>query len=92
MLKTILSIAKSYLSAFRGTVFPLSTMYICLCKAITDSQIREAVSRGTTQFGQLRRELGLASQCGKCGLLAKEVFDQSMESSVDQEQLFYAVS
>ena len=67
-------------------------MYICLCKAVTDSHIREAVAKGTTQFGQLRRELGLGSQCGKCGLMAKEVFDQSLESTVDQEQLFYAVS
>ena len=28
-------------------------MYICLCKAITDTQIREAVANGATQFGQI---------------------------------------
>ncbi len=67
-------------------------MYICLCKSVTDSQIREAVAKGATKFGQLRQELGLASQCGKCGILAREVFDQSLELAVDQEQLFYAVS
>jgi bacterioferritin-associated ferredoxin len=67
-------------------------MYICLCKAITDNQIREAVENGATRFGQVRRELGLASQCGKCGILAREVFDQSMERNIDNDQLFYAVS
>ena len=67
-------------------------MYICLCKAITDSQIREAVKNGSTHFGQLRQELGLASQCGKCGISAREVFNQSIENSVDDDQLFYAVS
>jgi bacterioferritin-associated ferredoxin len=67
-------------------------MYICLCKAITDNQIREAVEKGATRFGQVRQELGLASQCGKCGILAREVFDQSMERNIDNDQLFYAVS
>ena len=67
-------------------------MYICLCKAVTDSQIREAVAKGATQFGQVRKELNLASQCGKCGVLAREVFDESIERNIDNEQLFYAVS
>ncbi|WP_101760192.1 bacterioferritin-associated ferredoxin [Oceanicoccus sp. KOV_DT_Chl] len=67
-------------------------MYVCLCKAVTDSQIREAVANGATQFGQVRKELGLASQCGKCGILAREVFTESMAPAIDDEQLFYAVS
>lgn len=67
-------------------------MYICLCKAVTDSHIREAVEKGATNFGQVRKELGLASQCGKCGILAREVFNQSMQNDADDNQLFYAVS
>ena len=66
-------------------------MYVCLCKAVTDNQIREAVEKGITQFGQVRKELGLASQCGKCGILAREVFDESMNRTIDDEQLFYAI-
>jgi bacterioferritin-associated ferredoxin len=66
-------------------------MYICLCKAITDKQIREAVAKGATRFGQVRQQLDLASQCGKCGILAREVFDQSMEGNIESDQLFYAV-
>lgn len=67
-------------------------MYICLCKAITDTQIREAVAKGATRFGQVRQQLDLASQCGKCGIIAREVFDQSMERHIESDQLFYAVS
>ena len=67
-------------------------MYVCLCKAVTDSHIREAVEKGATKFGQVRKELGLASQCGKCGILARDVFNQSIESNIDEQQLFYAVS
>jgi len=62
-----------------------------MCNAVTDSQIREAVEKGATRFGQVRRELGLASQCGKCGILARNIFKQSLELNVEQEQLFYAV-
>ena len=65
-------------------------MYVCMCNAVTDSQIREAVEKGATRFGQVRRELGLASQCGKCGILARNIFNQSLELNVEQEQLFYA--
>ena len=67
-------------------------MYVCICKAVTDSQIREAVAKGATRFGQVRKELGLASQCGKCGIVAREVFDQSRQHNDDDSQLFYAVT
>lgn len=67
-------------------------MYICLCKSVTDSQIREAVANGNKSFGQVRKELNLASQCGKCGIIAREVFDESMQNNIDNDQLFYAVS
>ena len=68
-------------------------MYICLCKAITDNQIREAVENGATRFGQVRQELGLASQCGKCGIMAKEIVQESLNDLAErEEQLFYAVS
>ena len=67
-------------------------MYVCLCKAVTDNQIREAVANGATRFGQVRKQLNLASQCGKCGILAREVFNQSMELGICEQQLFYAVS
>ncbi len=67
-------------------------MYICICKAVTDNQIREAVENGATNFPQVRKELGLASQCGKCGILAREVFNESINRNIDDEQLFYAVS
>ncbi len=67
-------------------------MYVCLCRSITDSQIREAVAKGNTSFSQVRKQLDLASQCGKCGIMAREVFNESMATMVDDEQLFYAVS
>ena len=48
-------------------------MYICICKAVTDSQIRHAVSTGARTMRDLRQQLGVCSACGKCGKCASEI-------------------
>ena len=63
-------------------------MYICICKGITDGQIRQAVSNGAASIKDLRKQLGVASQCGKCACLAKNVLNEA--SSDDNTNLFYA--
>ncbi|WP_374356023.1 bacterioferritin-associated ferredoxin [Chitinimonas sp.] len=41
-------------------------MYVCICNAVTDKQIRRAVHNGCDSMRELRMELGVASCCGKC--------------------------
>ena len=41
-------------------------MYICICNAVTDRQIRTAVESGHCSLGMISRELGVATNCGKC--------------------------
>ena len=41
-------------------------MYVCICNAVTDREIRSAVSLGIRTMGDLKRDLGVASCCGKC--------------------------
>lgn len=65
-------------------------MYVCLCKGITDSDIREAVAGGMTNYRELRLALGLSSQCGKCAVQAREVFRETLHP-VDNS-LFYAAA
>lgn len=51
-------------------------MYVCLCKAVTDRQIRETLSGGNAcTYADIRRELGVATQCGKCGQMAKSIVE-----------------
>ena len=45
-------------------------MYVCLCRAVTDKQIRQAVADGASNLRDLRTRLGVASQCGKCARCA----------------------
>ncbi len=67
-------------------------MYVCLCKGITDTQIRAAVEDGASSLREVRNTLGVASQCGKCGILTREIVRATLLDSAQQEQLFYAVS
>ncbi len=53
-------------------------MYICLCKGITDTQIKESVTNGATSIRQVRRELGVASQCCKCLPEARAIIDEQL--------------
>ena len=39
-------------------------MYVCICKAVTDKQIRRAAARGVDNLYELREALGVASGCG----------------------------
>ncbi len=50
-------------------------MYVCLCKGITDSQIRAAIEDGASSVREVRNSLGVASQCGKCGVLTRVRYD-----------------
>ena len=48
-------------------------VYVCICNSVTDRDIRDAASRGARTVKDLRRELGVASDCGKCASCAHEV-------------------
>jgi bacterioferritin-associated ferredoxin len=65
-------------------------MYICICKGITDGQIRQAVNNGAASLDEVRDLLGVASQCGKCACLAKNVIHESMGIGNQGGDLFYA--
>ena len=47
-------------------------MYVCVCKAVTDPQIREAAQGGALTLKDLRRELGVTRDCGRCASCAHE--------------------
>ena len=48
-------------------------MYVCVCKAVTDHQIRTEVQQGAGSMRQLQLRLGMASTCGRCAPCAREL-------------------
>lgn len=67
-------------------------MYVCICKGITDTQIRAAVQDGASSVSEVSNTLGVGSQCGKCGILTREIVREYLDDQAASEQLFYAVS
>ncbi|MES2364627.1 MAG: bacterioferritin-associated ferredoxin [Pseudomonadota bacterium] len=53
-------------------------MYICICKAVTDSAIREAVCQGACRMRDLKAGLGVSAQCGKCACHVKAVLEEAL--------------
>lgn len=47
-------------------------MYICVCQAVTDRQIRQAAQSGALTLRDLRRELGVTRDCGRCASCARD--------------------
>ncbi|MDB2374699.1 (2Fe-2S)-binding protein [Gammaproteobacteria bacterium] len=48
-------------------------MYVCICRQVTDNQIRETCKSGCGSFSDLRAQLGVASECGRCSKLARSI-------------------
>ena len=53
-------------------------MYVCVCNAVTDSDIRNAVDNGVYTMRQLQQKTGCASTCGCCKELAVETLQQAL--------------
>jgi bacterioferritin-associated ferredoxin len=54
-------------------------LYVCVCKAITDHQIREAAKNGVRTLDELRLDLGVASECGNCAAYASQLLEEAIE-------------
>ncbi len=67
-------------------------MYVCLCKGITDSQIKDAIFGGASSIREVRNQLGVMTQCGKCGILTKKIVDDTLPHTQSDatSDLFYA--
>lgn len=52
-------------------------MYVCVCKAVTDRDIKTAINNGICTRRQLFECFGVGSDCGKCNKHVKELLDQN---------------
>lgn len=54
-------------------------MYVCICKGITDKQIKQMViEHGVGSIRELKQRLDVASQCGTCVKLTQQVIDNTI--------------
>jgi bacterioferritin-associated ferredoxin len=48
-------------------------MYVCICAAVSDRQIKQAVREGACSLDQLAACLGVGTGCGCCREMAQEI-------------------
>ena len=55
-------------------------MYVCICHAVTDREIRSCIEDGASSMRELRQQLCVGTGCGKCAshvrALLRETKDQ----------------
>jgi bacterioferritin-associated ferredoxin len=54
-------------------------MYVCVCSAVTDKDIRKAVDRGACSLLDVQNELPVGACCGRCDT-AKSVVDEYLSA------------
>ena len=57
-------------------------MYVCVCRAVTEKQIESAVTAGARRLRDLRLELGVTEECGRCAQCAKQCLHEALEQHV----------
>lgn len=66
-------------------------MYVCICLAVTDRQIREAALGGARTLKDLRRDLGVTRECGLCASCARSCLDAANKTHGCQDRSAHAV-
>jgi bacterioferritin-associated ferredoxin len=52
-------------------------MYICICNAVTERQVKESASDGVRSLDELTAKLGVGAGCGRCRECATELLREA---------------
>ena len=64
-------------------------MIVCVCTNISDRELRQAVDLGLSSMAELRRDLGVATCCGKCASCARQVLNAHLDSKIQVTELSF---
>ncbi len=54
-------------------------MFVCICHGITEEDIESAVGQGINSLQQLREQLSVTNQCGRCTKFVKSTLEIASE-------------
>ena len=57
-------------------------MYVCICKAVSDQDIKNAVLNGAEDLATIQAHLGAATGCGKCIEYTEQVINETLASKL----------
>ena len=56
-------------------------MYVCICNAIADGSVQEAIADGNHSIAKVYKACGVTPQCGTCGERIQEMIDSHRAAS-----------
>lgn len=67
-------------------------MYVCVCNAVTERDIGQAIATGCGSLRELRESLGVGACCGRCNNCARKLLKQSAEHHHGQPRPVYQLA
>lgn len=61
-----------------------SIMFVCLCSAVTTTQIIQCVRSGHTNLDSVIRELGVGMNCGTCICMVSDLIEKTTNQYPDE--------
>ncbi|MGK0297006.1 MAG: bacterioferritin-associated ferredoxin [Gammaproteobacteria bacterium] len=55
-------------------------MYVCVCRAVTERDIRKAIDEGAQSVRDLREKLKVTESCGSCLETVKQCLNEAKSS------------
>lgn len=62
-------------------------MFVCLCKSVTDHEIKAAVDGGVTSFGAMQDHLEVSTVCGACTCEVKQIIQKKLNSELSARNI-----
>lgn len=56
-------------------------MYICVCKAVSDKEVRQLIQAGARTAAELERQCGAGGDCGSCISDLENLLDAHQQAS-----------
>lgn len=67
-------------------------MYVCVCQGVTEKHIDAAVRNGARRLRDLRAQLGVTSECGRCAECAHQCLKGSLSAALDKGDAWHAAA
>lgn len=59
-------------------------MYVCVCNAVTESQVMDAIHGGACSVDDLRRKLKVSNCCGSCEPAVAECLNKTLQTHASE--------
>ncbi len=57
----------------------MQAMFVCVCHAVTDSKVREAIEGGASTRAEVTRACGAGGDCGACHGHIEDMIEEHQE-------------